>query len=433
MRATPADFLLRMWRQYGDVVQFPIPRPGVFLLSSPTQVRSVLVDSVAAQSKRTLQYDNLALLTGNGLLTADDPPWRAHRRVVQPAFHRGEIASVVAHTATATEAFIRRWRDQQTDRSTGLLVDVDEAMMEISLQVVASALFGSDWDQHAAGLTKATIIALDEVVARARNPLAPPLLVPTKRNRRLRAAKAQLDSAVEALVSQYEEQQSHLADPTLLDLVMSGMRRPDGSLDRGAVRDELVTFLVAGHETVASALSWAWYLLSANPQVAADLRDEADRVPEQDRWTIDALAQLPLTRAVIDETLRLYPPAWVLTRRSKVEHEFDGHHIPTGSLLIMSPWVLGRHPDAWDRPAEFDPSRFLNGGATKNRLGYLPFGLGPRICIGREFALAEASIVLAMLAATFELNRPHGADPIEPLASVTLRPPNGLAMYVKTR
>ncbi|MFT6564945.1 MAG: cytochrome P450 [Actinomycetes bacterium] len=451
IRRNPAAFLEQIWSQFGDVVQFPIPRPAVYLLSSPTDVRSVLVDSVSTQSKRTLQYDNLAILTGDGLLTADDPPWREHRRVVQPAFHTEELDAVCAHTAQATQVFLDRW-DQLP---VGSAIDIDEAMMEISLQVVASSLFGSDWRQAAGGLTKATITALDEVVARARNPLAPPLWVPTGRNRALRRAKAALDAAVDSLIANYRaepravvspevagpgesatpQKNEESGTPRFLELLVTGMRRPDGSLDRQAVRDELVTFLVAGHETVASALTWAWYLLAENPNVAADLHKEVAALSPGTRWNMTTISSLPLTRAVVDETLRLYPPAWVLTRTSTVDRELGGVHVPAGSLLIMSPWILGRHPDAWQDPDRFDPQRFM--GATsrnsRNRLGYLPFGTGPRMCIGREFALAEAVVVLAMVSARFDLRRPPPAKPITALASVTLRPPEGLAMQVYPR
>jgi cytochrome P450 len=433
IRRNPAAFLEQMWREYGDVVQFPIPRPAVYLLSSPGDVKSVLVDSVSTQSKRTLQYDNLAILTGDGLLTADDPPWREHRRVIQPAFHANELDEVCANTARATTIFLDRWEAL----ADGSSIDVDEAMMEISLQVVATSLFGSDWREAAGGLTKATIVALDEVVARARNPLAPPLWMPTARNRRLQRAKAALDLAVDALIATYESGSSAAGDlnrnsPAFLSLLMSGLRSSDESLNRQAVRDELVTFLVAGHETVASALSWAWYLLAEHPGVGDAVRAEVDAVGPDHEWNMATVASLPVTRSVVDETLRLYPPAWVLTRTSTIEHEFAGAHLPVGSLLIMSPWILGRHLDAWENPDEFDPKRFI-GGNSRNRLGYLPFGTGPRICIGREFALAEAVVVLAMVAARFELRRPVGAGPITALASVTLRPPAGLPMRMHRR
>ena len=198
IRRNPLEFLAATWRRHGDVVQFPIPRPATYLISNPADVRSILVGSTKSQSKRTLQYDNLATVTGNGLLTADDPPWREHRRVVQPAFHHSELAGVVAHTAEALNPWLDSWRDS----STAKVMDLDEVMMEVSLQVVASALFGSDWQASASGLTKSTIIALDAVVARARNPLAPPLWLPTPGNRRLKSSIAALDAAVDSVLDQ---------------------------------------------------------------------------------------------------------------------------------------------------------------------------------------------------------------------------------------
>ena len=425
IRRNPLEFLAATWRRHGDVVQFPIPRPATYLISNPADVRSILVGSTKSQSKRTLQYDNLATVTGNGLLTADDPPWREHRRVVQPAFHHSELAGVVAHTAEALNPWLDSWRDS----STAAVMDLDEVMMEVSLQVVASALFGSDWQASASGLTKSTIIALDAVVARARNPLAPPLWLPTPGNRRLKSSIAALDAAVDSVLDQRASGEQ--ADGDLVDLLIAGLRAHNGSVDRTAVRDELVTFLVAGHETVASALTWAWYLLAKHPDTADELADEATRVLGEGPPQLSDLSELVLSRAVVDETLRLYPPAWVITRKLTKESELTNDVLPAGSLVIMSPWIVQRHESVWSEPERFDPQRFV-GVDARGQAGYLPFGLGPRICVGRDFALTEATVVLSVVAREFRFELLDSA-PITPLASVTMRPPDGLRVKVSRR
>lgn len=428
IRRNPLEFLAQTWRAHGDVAQFPIPRPATYLVSGPQDVRSLLVGSARTQSKRTLQYDNLAAVTGEGLLTANDPPWRERRRVIQPAFHHGELAAVCDHTVAALKPWVSRWDSARSP----VVLDLDEAMMEISLQVVASALFGSDWRSVAAGLTKSTIVALDAVVARARNPLPPPRWLPTPGNRRLNSAVAALDVAVDSILRQRSAAGRHgVGDGDLVDLLVAGLRRTDGSVDRQAVRNELVTFLVAGHETVASALTWAWYLLADHPEVADALADEAQRVFGERAPQLPDVADLVLARAVVDETLRLYPPAWVITRKLTVDVALTDVVLPAGSLVIMSPWIVQRHPTVWERPDEFVPTRFA-GVDARAQVGYLPFGLGPRICIGRDFALTEATLVLALLAQRFRFVR-RSRVPITPLASVTLRPPEGLQVRVERR
>ena len=428
IRNNPLAFLARMQRQYGDLVQFPIPRPPTYLVSHPDDVRTLLVSGSRGQSKRTLQYNNLATVTGNGLLTADDPPWRAHRRVMQPAFHHSELAGVVAHTSEAVGAWADRWQISGAPPQ----IDLDEVMMELSLQVVASALFGSDWRAMASGLTRSTVVALDSVVARARNPFAPPRWLPTPGNRRLSAAIDSLDAAVDAVLSARSNSPSSAVagaeSPDLVDLLISGLRDRTGRVDRQAVRDELVTFLVAGHETVASALTWAWYLIARHPEVGDRLAVEASEVLGDQPLHLADLKKLPFARAVIDETLRLYPPAWVITRRLTAPAPVCGQELPVGSLLIMSPAIVQRHADVWSDPDSFDPRRF-EGVEARSQRGYLPFGLGPRMCIGRDFALVEATVVLATMAKHFRFE-PLDPRPITPLASVTLRPPNGLPVRV---
>ncbi|MGV1037678.1 MAG: cytochrome P450 [Candidatus Nanopelagicales bacterium] len=432
IRRDPLQFLAAIWREYGDVVQFPIPRPAVYLLTDPDGVRDVLVASARDYNKRTLQYDNLATVTGSGLLTADDPPWRARRRVIQPAFHHERLASVAEHAVAAVEPYLARWQRL----GDGAVVDVDEAMMELSLQVVASALFGSQWDAQAKELTQATLVALDQVVARARNPLAPPLNWPTPGSTRLRRSIRTLDAAVaEVLTARRTAGAADGANEDddrgdLVDMLLAARSDPAAQLGGSGVRDELVTFLVAGHETVASTMTWVWQLIACNPTAAAALHAEVDSVLAGRLPTFADVPHLRWTRAIVDETLRLYPPAWVITRKSTAGHVATGVAMPTGSLVIMSPYLVHRHPDAWDRPEEFDPSRFLDGSTRRD--AYLPFGLGPRLCIGRDMALLEATLVVAAIASRFRFES-VGSDAVEALASVTLRPQYGLPMRVYGR
>lgn len=446
IRSDALAFLERMARDYGPVVQFPIPSPPTYLVSEPEAVRRVLVTRARDYDKATIQYRSLSLVTGEGLLTTSGEVWRRQRRMVQPAFHREILERVVGHAADAAGDLLRRWGD--VDRRA--IVDVDEAMMRVALETVGASLFGTDLSRDADRLARATIEALDVVVARAQVPVQPPAWLPTRRTRRLRAALAQLDEAVAAMVTA-RERTGHSAPSTLLDLLIDASR---GEPDRGGladlpgrasgmddapipaseVRDELVAFLVAGHETTASALTWVLWLLAGDPEiqdtVAGELSDVlGDRVP-----SYDDLDRLPWTRAVFDEAMRLYPPVWLVSRHARQADVLAGREIPEGALIIMTPYIAQRDPDLWDQPTEFRPRRFLEGhrrGAAGDAV-FWPFGLGPRMCIGRDFAYVEGMAVLAVLLRRIRLARLPGEVPT-PAPLVTLRPADALPLVVSRR
>lgn len=426
IRRDPLAFLYQTWQRHGDIAQFPIPRPGVYLVSEPGAVRSVLAVNSRDYSKRTLQYDNLALVTGEGLLTADDPPWRERRRVLQPAFHRDALEGACLQTGSCVEALLTRW-----SATGGAVVDIDQEMMDLSLNIVAAVLFGAAWERQAAKLTASTVVALDLVVARARNPLPPPVGWPTPGNRKMRRAVADLDAAVEQVLTA-RRSAGPAASADMIDLLLAESDGPDPVLDSRAIRDELVTFLIAGHETVASAMTWAWYLLGRSPDARRRLQAEADDVLGGRTPEFADLPNLPWARAVVDETLRLYPPAWVITRKALADHELAGSLVPKGSLVIMSPWLVHRHPDSYAQPEEFDPQRFLDR-SSKAAPDYFPFGLGPRLCIGRDLALMECTLMLAAIAGRFDLTLASPAADTKPLASVTLRPRNPLRLTLRQR
>ncbi|MBI1376333.1 MAG: cytochrome P450 [Frankiales bacterium] len=433
IRRDPLTFLARMRQEHGDVLQFPVPRPATYLVSDPDAVRRVLVTNSRAYGKRTLQYTTLSLVTGEGLLTADTDVWRGQRPVVQPAFHHGSLELVAGHVRTATRRLLAEWAQKD-----GEVVDVDAAMMRVALEVVGAALFGSDLSADADRLATATLEALDVVVRKARMPLPVPLGVPTPSNVVLRRAVGRLDAAVDAILA--ERARRGPADGAgphdLLDLLLSATR-PDGSrLSRTEVRDQVVTFIVAGHETVASALTWAWQLLGADPAARDRLREEAVAVRAAGGPAYADLARLPWTAAVLDEALRLYPPAWLVTRRSTAPDVLGGVEVPAGALVVVSPWLVHRDPAHWPDPERFDPSRFLDPAGARRRdvaamPAYLPFGAGPRLCVGRDLALLEGVLVLASVAAEVELE-PVGPPP-RAIAQVTLRPESGLPMRVRRR
>jgi cytochrome P450 len=434
----PLAFLADQWREHGDIVQFPIPSPPTYLVSHPDDVRQVLVGRARDVGKDTLQYRALSKVTGLGLLTSDGQPWRDHRRVIQPAFHPSTLPGVAGHTALAAARMVARLREV----GPGGVVDIDAEVMALALEVVGESLFGHELGPVAEQLAGATLTALGEVVALARMPLRAPAWIPTPGNRRMSGAMAELDAAVAAILAR-RDRDGPSDPPDMLDLLLAAPMGPR------EVRDEIVTFLVAGHETVASALTWALVLLGSRPEVADRVADEAERVlgagaaPQQavadvrtgPATTVDmaVLAQLTVARAVVDEAMRLHPPAWLITRRTSADMQLRGSHVPAGSLVILSPWIVHRHPTAWSDPDLFTPDRFLDPAVRSgpSRTAFLPFGAGPRMCIGRDFAYAEAVLALAMLCRAVRL-APTG-PPVRALPLVTIRPDRPALMRVTPR
>jgi cytochrome P450 len=406
------------------VVQFPVPKPPSYLFNDPDGVRSVLVTNARSYGKSTIQYSALSLVTGEGLLSADTAEWKRQRPMVQPAFHRETLTTIVSHVATAAERIIEDWNAL----TEGAVVDIDAAIMNAALEVVGHALFGSDLSTDADVLTTATLDALDVVIARARVPITPPAWVPTPGNRKLSSSVAALDRAVHSMLDSRGVRE---VPADMLDLLITARDDEGHALTETEIRDQVVTFIVAGHETVASALTWTFALLAENPEVMRLLQAEADAVLGGNAAQFADYQRLPYARAVIDETLRLYPPAWLITRNSLGDDSLGGYEVPEGSLIIMSPWLLHRHPGVWANPDRFDPQRFIDGEI--DRSAFIPFGAGPRQCIGRDFAYVEAVLLLSSLVAHFDLEYPAGQQRPPAVPLVTMRPANGLHLRVSAR
>jgi cytochrome P450 len=431
IRRDPLAFLARTVAEHGPLVTLPVPRNPALLVNTVDGVRQLLVDRAGGYSKQTAQYRMLSLVTGIGLLTADGEQWRHRRRIDQPAFHRSRLELAAAATVQATERLRGRLP------ATGAVLDVEAAALQVSVEVVVDTLMtgpaGADGAAEAVGaqLVAAVQDALDVVMARARTPIPLPAWAPTPTGRRLRRATATLDAACAELAAQRRAAGLSFGDGDLLALLL---RAADAEALTGAeVRDELVTMVIAGHETVASALTWALHLLARHPDAQARLHAELDAVlaGRPPRWA--DLQGLEWTSAVVEEALRLYPPAWVLTRRAEQDDELDGVPVPAGTLVIVSPWLVHRRADLFADPERFDPTRFL-GEARRSvpRHGYLPFGAGPRLCIGRDLALVEAVLMLATLL------RDRAVLPVPGWrlrfdAGVTLRPRAGLPLRLLPR
>ena len=403
----PLNYLEATWTEFGDVIQFPIPKPATYLVTSPEGAREVLVNQHNETSKRTLQYNNLSLVTGEGLLTADTQAWRPRRRMLQPAFHKEMIALSMHHIEAGLEKLDSHWNELTEEGPA--IVDMDHAMMTLALEITCGALFGINVDDEVDEITAATLVALHGVVARARNPISVPLFIPTPANLKMKRAIKRLDKEVEAILS--SRALNKLPDDAPIRDMLDVLLDPDLEipLTKQQIRDEIATFIVAGHETVASALTWAWHLLVTNPNELQKLKADPTRAPQ-----------------VFDESLRLYPPAWVITRRTLSDMTVDDVSIPANSLVIVSPWLVHRNPKAWESPTKFMPDRFASGSPT---LGYIPFGAGARLCIGKEMARLEGAKILTHIATNWNVEAIHTL-PVPIDASVTLRPEAGMPIRI---
>lgn len=419
-------FLHEVGQKYGDIVLLGEGKFSAYFLNHPEAIAHVLQENYQNYTKNTIQYNQLRKITGYGLLTNDGESWQRNRRLIQPAFSRNKLMALVPLIEEVILPVIQRW---SVAADGGKLINVDQEMMELALQIVNRFLFGMEEQTEAGKMTNAVITALDHLVERVRHPWMPPDLFPTPSNFRNRRALKSLDEICLRIIRSAET--APPSEENLLTVLLQA--RQDAGLNFGdtQVRDEVITLLIAGHETVASALTWTWYLLSQNPQYYPRLREEI-RIVQGGRPPVpEDFSNLLLIGQVFDEALRLYPPAWLLSRRSIASDNIMGHVIPANALVIISPYAIHRHPAFWERPEAFYAERFAPDAPVKpHRYAYIPFGGGPRLCIGFQFALFEARTILAHLLARFQLSLPQDAVVhVDPL--VTLRPRGGLWMRVE--
>lgn len=421
----PLQALIGQWRRHGDVVRMRMGGSFYsYLLAHPDHVKYVLQDNNPRFGRHPHGSGALKPTIGEGLLTSEGSFWLRQRRLMQPAFHRQRLTRFGHVMTTEAEAIIDGWRAKAARREA---VDVASEMMHLTLRIVARVMFSADvslaeLDQ----VERAVGISLRYSIKLSQSYLTLPLWLPFPLHRRFRGARADLDRIVYRMID--EHRQASTTSDDLLSMLLSARDADTGeTMTDRQVRDEVMTIFLAGHETTAVALTWTFYLLSQHPEVARRLQEElvsvlAGRVP-----TVADLPLLPYTRAVVDETMRLYPPAWIVTRMPLADEVIGGYRVARGANVFMSPYITHRHPDFWNEPERFDPERFLGEGPERHRYAYFPFGGGPHLCIGNNFALLEAQLVLATIAQRFQLALVPGHPvAMEPL--VTLRARYGMRM-----
>jgi cytochrome P450 len=428
-RRDQLNFLRDLRQTYGNYVRIPtVPGYDIYLLADPAAVEHVLVKNYKNYRKPEFLTGPVRLLLGNGLFTSEGDFWLRQRRLAQPAFLRGAVVRLAAPMTAAVEGLTRTWQAAPDGRT----LDMVSEMMRLVLEIAGATLFGADVATSADAIAAAERDIFALVRHKMDNPLSAPLWVPTRLNRAYRAARRLLNDVVFRVIE--SRRAGGPAANDLLDLLLAARDEESGTgMSDLQLRDEVLTLLFAGHDTTASGLSWAWYLLARHPQVQEAVHDEAAAHLAGRTPTAEDLPHLPLATAVFEEALRLYPPAPGLVRRAVAPDEIQGRPLPAKAILLPSQWLIHRHPDYWDDPDQFRPERFLPGRASERpKFAYFSFGGGPRACIGNTFALIEGALVLAGLTQHFHF-RPADDREMDVDMTFVLRPRRAVNLVVLKR
>jgi len=411
------------WDKHGDVVYLRFLGQPTYVLNLPEHIEHVLVTNQRNYVKDKLQRVLLEEFLGKGLLVSEGSFWQRQRRLIQPAFHRQRVAAYGQLMGEQARRLRAQWRH-------GDCRDISEDMMGLTLAIVVRSLFGLELEDGAAA---AVAPALDRVMSHfaKMQALVVPSWVPTPENLGYRAAVRRLYHTVDEIVRRRREAGGDTGD--LISMLLQARDEHGNPMSDQQVRDEAITLMLAGHETTAITLSFCWELLSRHPEAEAALHRELDSVLGGREPTVEDLASLPFTEGVVKESLRLFPPAWSLSREAVEADEIAGWPIPAGAMVWMNQWTVHRDRRFYREPLAFQPQRWVEGlERYLPRYAFFPFGGGSRMCIGLSFAMMEARLVLATLAQRFRLERLTQGE-VELLPTITLRPRHGMPMRLHAR
>jgi cytochrome P450 len=433
LRRSQTETYVRVMREQGDVARLAVGPPGLrldlYCVFHPDGVREVLAGSREGYSKRNRFYRQIAEALGSGLLTSGGELWQHQRRLIQPLFTRRQIASYADLMAEEAATVASRWERAGGD---GRGVDANGEMVRLTLRVVGRSIFGDDVERAVEVLDSAFPVLNRRTFRRAMSPMAAPPSWPTADNRRAARAREALYGVVDELIARRARAGAEGDD--LVSRLLSA-RDPDTgeAMDVQQVRDEALIFLLAGHETTSTALTFTLHLLGRHPREQAKVQDELDAVLAGRPPTTDDLPALGRTTMAIKEAMRLYPPAYALGRRSEAKTEIGGYVIPAGSNVLVSQYATHRHPQFWDDPERFDPARFTpEREEARHRYAYFPFGAGPRACIGSHFAMLEAVIAVAVLLQRCHVRSQLAEVPLD-TQGITLRARGPVPLEVTAR
>ena len=421
----PIGFLQNIASEYGDIVSFRIGLRNFFLLNHPDYVQEVLATNPQNFTKGPF-LERGKLLLGEGLLTSDGDYHRRQRQLSQPAFHRKRIEGFADEMTSCAARTRESWEN-------GATMDMVKEMMNLTLAIVGRTTFGTSSESEVNDCCEALTIAME-----GWRPLLFPFSqilekLPLASVRRFYEARDRLDGIIFRLINEHRVSGEDRSD-FLSMLLLARDEQGDGSgMTDVQVRDEVVTLLLAGHETMTGVLSWTWYLLSEHPEVEAKLHSEIDTVLAGRLPSLDDVANLQYTRMVFTEAMRLYPPIWAFGRRAVIDYKIDPYVIPAGALIYLSPYAMQHHPRYYPDPFHFDPERWTpEARAGRPRFAYFPFGGGPRQCIGEQYAWLEGVLVIATLAQKWQMRLVPG-HPVELQPLISLRPKHGMKLRLEER
>jgi cytochrome P450 len=405
----------RCFAQYGDVYRIFAPSRGVYnyVINHPRDIKRVLLSNHRNYTKGE-GMDRVKILLGNGIMTSEGDFWRRQRRMMQPSFHRRVLDRFGGLIHDVNEKYAARWAAKA---AAGEPINLTEDLSELTLEIVLHSIFGTDLSRLERQLGANPF----EVVAKEQN-----------RDLKFAFRFRSLTKLVGDLIERRRREPEERFD--FLEMLMAARdRENDAPMSNKEMIDEVMTLIVAGHETTAAALTWTWHLISQHRDTAAQLEAEADAVTVRTPLGLDAAESLAFTHQVIQEALRLYPPGWLFTRRTLEADELGGFAIGPRTDVFISPYLLHRHPEFWSAPEEFRPERFAGADAEeRHKFAYIPFSVGPRHCIGENLALFEMLGHVSMMSRRFRMTR-VGNDPIELEAQINLRPRSNLMMNVEVR
>jgi len=427
----PLAFFTNLARQYGDLVSYRMGGEVIFAVNDPALIRDILVTHNKNFTK-SRGLERTKRLLGNGLLTSEGAFHLRQRRLMQPAFHRERVAGYGRTMVEYADRLRRRW----AERGDGSTVDVSEEMMAVTLAIAGKTLFDLDVESQAAEVGSALTDVMDSFWL-SMMPFADVLeRLPVGPLRKAKAARARLDAIIYGMIAERRASSTDRGD--LLSMLLLAHDEEDPGSHGGVmtdlqVRDEAMTIFLAGHETTANALTWMWYLVSQAPDVERRMHDEIDGALGGRLPTVADLPSLPFTERIVTESMRLYPPAWIIGRRAIEEYPIGGYVAPPRTIFVMSPWVTHRDARFFPDPERFDPDRWSPSfKASLPKFAYYPFGGGPRQCIGESFAWMELVLLAATIGQQWKLALVPG-HPVVPQPLVTLRTKHGMKMTLARR
>jgi cytochrome P450 len=432
MRVDPLSTMTRAMAELGDTVRLRLGPFKATIFRNPEHIKHIFIDNAANYSKETRGYQKSKLVLGEGLVTSEGELWQRQRRIAMPAFQRQRVNGFAGVMTASATAMLDLW-DQSGDHGTGRR-DMFTEMMRVTLRIALQTLLGVGEGAETDVLGRAVSTVLERTNDIITNPLSFPLWVPTHKNRSFKRAIAQLDRFVYATIERRRKEQLVGNEKDLLSMLMVARdEQSGGGMSDRQLRDEAVTILIAGHETVANVLTWALHLLAEHPKYQEELSAEVSRVLGGRLPTAEDAPQLKFTRMVVDEAMRLYPPAWMIGRAAVKDDSVGGYRVDGGTFALVSPYMTHRHPRLWDNPDSFDPHRFGDGRSERiPKFSYIPFGVGARFCIGGTFALLEATLLLACIAQRYRVMPVAGAK-VSPYAMITLRPRYGMPLMIERK